>query len=287
MKTVYIPKGETVHYESLTTEHLVVHGRLHVTYGVKAQSITGSGVIDASSINADTVCIDDVESGTVICKRLIAKRVQAPEVFASESAAVSCFLSAAYVETGKLTAAISEVDEVVAQEVVNLTPKKRTLFGTLFASIKDSERVKLDTVVQCMCDGTTITVEKDRTKNQSSCRSMPLVPQYRDLLLRMKVRQECCRKLCGNCYTESEYIFVNDMGEPYQPNYVTQHFKLVLRKNHLRNIRFHDLRHTCASLLLKNGVPMKDIQEWLGHSSYNTTANIYAHLDTSSKNTSA
>lgn len=143
------------------------------------------------------------------------------------------------------------------------------------------------TVVQCMCDGTTITVEKDRTKNQSSCRSMPLVPQYRDLLLRMKVRQECCRKLCGNCYTESEYIFVNDMGEPYQPNYVTQHFKLVLRKNHLRSIRFHDLRHTCASLLLKNGVPMKDIQEWLGHSSYNTTANIYAHLDTSSKNTSA
>lgn len=106
-------------------------------------------------------------------------------------------------------------------------------------------------------------------------------------LLRMKVRQEYCRKLCGNCYTESEYIFVNDMGAPYQPNYVTQHFKLILRKNHLRNIRFHDLRHTCASLLLKNGVPMKDIQEWLGHSSYNTTANIYAHLDTSSKNTSA
>ena len=97
MKTVYIPKGETVHYESLATEHLVVHGRLHVTYGIKAQSITGSGVIDAGSINADTVCIDDVESGTVICKRLIAKRVQAPEVFASESAAVSCFLSAAYV----------------------------------------------------------------------------------------------------------------------------------------------------------------------------------------------
>ena len=135
MKTVYIPKGETVHYESLATERLVVHGRLHVTYGGKAQSITGSGVIDAGSINADTVCIDDVESGTVICKRLIAKRVQAPEVYASESAAVSCFLSAAYVETGKLTVAISEVDEVVAQEVVNLTPKKRTLFGTLFASM--------------------------------------------------------------------------------------------------------------------------------------------------------
>ena len=108
----------------------------------------------------------------------------------------------------------------------------------------ESNLITIDhTVVQCMCDGTTITVEKDRTKNQSSCRSMPLVPQHRDLLLRMKVRQEYCRKLCGNCYTESEYIFVNDMGAPYQPNYVTQHFKLILRKNHLRNIRFHDLRH--------------------------------------------
>ena len=143
------------------------------------------------------------------------------------------------------------------------------------------------TVIQCMSDGTTVIVEKDRTKNKSSCRSMPLVPQYRELLLRMKERQDNCRKICGNCYTESDYIFVNDMGVPYKPNYVTQHFKLVLQKHNLREIRFHDLRHTCASLLLKNGVPMKDIQEWLGHSDYNTTANIYAHLDTTSKSTSA
>lgn len=143
------------------------------------------------------------------------------------------------------------------------------------------------TVVQCMCDGESKIIEKDRTKNKSSCRSMPLVPQYRELLLRMRERQESCRKLCGNSYTESEYIFVNDMGVPYKPNYVTQHFKIILRKNHLRDIRFHDLRHTCASLLLKNGVAMKDIQDWLGHSDFATTANIYAHLDTSSKSNSA
>lgn len=52
-------------------------------------------------------------------------------------------------------------------------------------------------------------------------------------------------------------------------------------------IRYHDLRHSCASLLLANGVPMKQIQEWLGHSDFSTTANIYAHLDYSSKLTSA
>ena len=51
--------------------------------------------------------------------------------------------------------------------------------------------------------------------------------------------------------------------------------------------RFHELSHSCASLLLKNGVPMKQIQEWLGHSDFSTTANIYAHLDAGSKLTSA
>lgn len=134
MKTVYIPKGKTVHYESLVTDHLVVKGCLDVTYGVKAKTISGSGVLCAGSAEADNIRIDSLEAASVICKRLIAKRVQAPEVFASESAVISCFLSAAYVETGRLTVAISEIDEVKADEVINLTKKKRTLFGTLLAS---------------------------------------------------------------------------------------------------------------------------------------------------------
>lgn len=54
-----------------------------------------------------------------------------------------------------------------------------------------------------------------------------------------------------------------------------------MKKRKLKQIRFHDLRHTCASILLKNGANMKEIQAWLGYSSYNTTADIYAHLDTS------
>ena len=135
MKTVYIPKGETVHYESLATEHLVVRGHLHVDYVIKAKTISGSGTINAGTVDADVIRIDDVESGGIICKRLLAKRVQSPEVYASESAAVSCFLSAAFVETGRLTVALNEIDEVKAQEVINLTPKKRTLLGTLLVSM--------------------------------------------------------------------------------------------------------------------------------------------------------
>lgn len=134
MKTIYIPKGETIRYESLATEHLVVHGCLQVSCGITAKTITGYGTVHAGTVNADVIRVDDMDAGSIVCKRLLAKRVQSPEVFASESAAVSCFLSAAYVETGKLTVTLSEIDTVNAAEIVNLAPKKRTLFGTLLAS---------------------------------------------------------------------------------------------------------------------------------------------------------
>ena len=59
------------------------------------------------------------------------------------------------------------------------------------------------------------------------------------------------------------------------------------KRHGMKKMRFHDLRHSCASLLLANGVPLKQIQDWLGHSDFSTTANIYAHLDYSSKLSSA
>ena len=135
MKTIYIPKGETVRYDTLATEHLIVKGFLQVTGDLKAKTISGSGVISAGSVSADRISIGELEAAAVISKRLIAKKVMAPEVFASESAAVSCFFSASYVETGKLTVSISEINDVKADEVVHPTSKKRSLFGTLLASV--------------------------------------------------------------------------------------------------------------------------------------------------------
>ena len=127
MKTVYIPKGETVSYETLETGRLVVKGCLKVAYGIKAKTISGNGIITAGTVSADDIRVDDLEAASVTCQRLIAKRVQTPELFAFESAAVSCFLSSAYVATGKLTVALSEIDEVKADEVIHLKPRKRSL----------------------------------------------------------------------------------------------------------------------------------------------------------------
>lgn len=72
-----------------------------------------------------------------------------------------------------------------------------------------------------------------------------------------------------------------------RPNYLTEYFPKYIAKHGMPKMRFHDLRHSCASLLLANGVPLKQIQEWLGHSDFSTTANIYAHLDYRSKISSA
>ncbi len=73
----------------------------------------------------------------------------------------------------------------------------------------------------------------------------------------------------------------------YQTQLHTGAFPKLLEQNNMRVIRFHDLRHSCASLLLSAGVSMKAIQEWLGHSTFSTTADIYAHLAYKSKVQSA
>ena len=134
MKTIYIPKGETASYENLSTGRVVVHGCLKVLDGIKAKSISGNGVIYAGSVSADDIRVDDLESAAVTCRRLIAKRVQTPQLIASESAAVSCYLASSYVETGKLTVAASEVCEIKADEIIHLTPKRRSLFRLLLVS---------------------------------------------------------------------------------------------------------------------------------------------------------
>ena len=145
------------------------------------------------------------------------------------------------------------------------------------------------TVTSCDLDGTRILVAADTTKTKSSMRTLPLVPFMRERLLALKEEQKENRRLCGRGYIKDyvDYVCVNEIGDLIKPHYVTESFPKLLKANGLRPVRYHDLRHSCASLLLANGVPMKQIQEWLGHSDFSTTANIYAHLDYSSKLTSA
>lgn len=73
-------------------------------------------------------------------------------------------------------------------------------------------------------------------------------------------------------------IVTTASGKPLSPRNLVRHFKLVLEREELPNIRFHDLRHTCATFLLKENVHPKVVQEMLGHSSITTTLNVYSHV---------
>lgn len=145
------------------------------------------------------------------------------------------------------------------------------------------------TVTTCDIDGKSVTIAKDRAKSKASLRTLPLVPEFRTRLLALQEEQKANRKLCGRSYCRdyADYILIDPMGVRMNPNFVSNRFRDLLIKNGLRRIRFHDLRHSCVSLLLSNGVSMKQIQEWLGHSDFSTTANFYAHLEYQSKMNSA
>lgn len=145
------------------------------------------------------------------------------------------------------------------------------------------------TVTTITVDGKQTEIEQQSAKTKSSLRTLPLIGSFREYFLQVKEAQELNKQVCGNCYNHEYdgFVFVDELGERMRTNYLTSAFPKFLEGHGLRRMRFHDLRHSCASLLLANGVPLKHIQEWLGHSDFTTTANIYAHLDYKSKITSA
>jgi len=126
-------------------------------------------------------------------------------------------------------------------------------------------------------------VEKDKTKNASSHRTFPLTDEARGIFRAAKDAETANRALFGREYKENDYVFKWPDGHPYSPDFVSQKFASLLAAHNLPHIRFHELRHSCASLLISLGYSLKDVQEWLGHSNIKTTADVYSHLDITRK----
>lgn len=122
-------------------------------------------------------------------------------------------------------------------------------------------------------------VAKDSTKTDASNRTYTLSDDMIEFFKWLKAREEVERAASGKDYIENDYIFKWLNGKLYDPDYISKHFKKLLKKNDLKRIRFHDLRHSCAALLLSEGRELYDVSEWLGHSDVNITAKFYGHLD--------
>ena len=128
-----------------------------------------------------------------------------------------------------------------------------------------------------------------RLKTNSTRRTLPLIPHIEEMLLEKRKMDKHYKKLGGKEYsTEFDgFVCVDPFGKLISPNTVTHDFHEVIKKHDMKMLRFHDLRHSCASLLLANDIPMKAIQEWLGHATFNITANLYSHLEYNAKVASA
>lgn len=124
------------------------------------------------------------------------------------------------------------------------------------------------------------TIVRDHTtKTESSMRTLPLCPYTYQYFSHLWQCQQNQKQLCGNGYNSHflDFVCVDSIGMLLQPDYITQKFPQILNKYGLRRIRFHDLRHSCATIMLYLGYSLKDIQTWLGHSNYNFTADTYVH----------
>ena len=129
-------------------------------------------------------------------------------------------------------------------------------------------------------DGKLTTILAERTKTESSTADYELNDEVCEYLKAVKAYQEQIPRITQEY---ANYVCVNQVGELLKPDYVSRTFGNLLKKNQMKKITFHELRHSCLSLLVQNGIPMKVVQEYARHSNYSTTADIYSHLDKSAK----
>ncbi len=162
------------------------------------------------------------------------------------------------------------------------------IFVTLYYGLRKSEALGLrwqsvdfenDTItINHTVVGGNHIVEKDSTKTYCSERSYQLLPDIKALLLQLREQQKDYKKRLGSSYHNNDYIFKNPNGVPYRPDSLTRTFKRALARHGLPQMRYHDLRHSTASILVDKGWDINSIKEWLGHADISTTANIYAHI---------
>ena len=115
------------------------------------------------------------------------------------------------------------------------------------------------------------------TKTDTSDRRIPLSPPCIKVLKDHMHYQQAERDRAGDRWKDSGYVFTTSLGTPLDPQHVTQNIKTLCDRASVRPIRFHDLRHTCATLLIETGVPLITVKELLGHANIAITANIYTH----------
>lgn len=154
--------------------------------------------------------------------------------------------------------------------------RREEILGLKWSAIRDNHLYIEHTVTRMKT-----TVAKNRTKTSASHRNYPIPDEIKAMLDKIYEKQQLNQNLFGNAYHHSDYIFTWENGRTYSPDYLTKSFKkLVMANEKLDNrLTLHSLRASCVSILVHEGIDIKDIQTWVGHKDIQTTLNIYARTN--------
>lgn len=160
--------------------------------------------------------------------------------------------------------------------------RREEILGLKWSAIHEDGKLYIEHTVSRVKS----TIAKDRTKTDASQRSYPIPDKIRDELIKIRDRQSENRKLFGNRYIESDYIFTWEDGHCYSPDYLTKSFKKIVRNDDRldNSLTLHSLRASCVSILIHSGTDIKDVQAWVGHKDVQTTLNIYARTNEKQQN---
>jgi integrase len=115
-------------------------------------------------------------------------------------------------------------------------------------------------------------------KTAGSQRTIPLPSLIVEILRSHAERQAKRREALGDEWDEHGFVFPTGRGTPVEPRNLIRHFKQALKYAELPNVRFHDLRHSCATMLITQGIHPRTVMEILGHSQISVTMNTYGHI---------
>lgn len=160
--------------------------------------------------------------------------------------------------------------------------RREEILGLRWSAIHEDGKLYIEHTVSRVKS----TIAKDRTKTDASQRSYPIPDEIRDKLSKIRDRQSENRRLFGNKYMDSDYIFTWEDGHCYSPDYLTKSFKKIIRNDDRldNSLTLHSLRASCVSILIHDGTDIKDVQAWVGHKDVQTTLNIYARTNEKQQN---
>lgn len=115
-------------------------------------------------------------------------------------------------------------------------------------------------------------------KTKKSARTLTLPKPAIDALIEQRDRQGFLKRAAGDRWRPYDLVFASSLGMPIEHKNVSRRLHVLLVRAGLPKMGFHRLRHSCASLLVASGIPMRAVTEQLGHSQMSLTSDLYAHV---------